>query len=440
MTVDMKPGTAAEKAVPPDMIEVDKGMATVLKKLARYQSALKTVAAAALVLLATVLIGLGVQFVYTLPLLIIVPLAAQLWCRRSLPVLITGFVGAALFAHFGTVNFINWRALTIFSFASIAVGVACGLLISWAIKQAGTKRVVLAAAAGVLLVAGCFVSARYTGTPFTYIHTYTTVSAYMKKTYTNRPLITFYFNSVDVDRGGFWHQYTGEPRVAYSYVIEGFTSGPTAPINIYLNKIKNTSSGADLISEETWKLFTSTQGYHEEIDDGYITDVLAQTFDSEQITHVSTYICAAFDFDPSIQVGGGMDGSPAELSQLREEYLNYYAAEQPLSPEIARKKTALLDSHLELKIWWIVPDSEVVTYKRNGATFTDDSVYLSKAELIKRATTIYKVLLKYDLPYKDVWISAGLAGKESTHVQQSVEFTRGDSLAKMLASYSVRQD
>ncbi|MCL2332479.1 MAG: hypothetical protein FWC54_03195 [Actinomycetia bacterium] len=119
-----------------------------------------------------------------------------------------------------------------------------------------------------------------------------------------------------------------------------------------------------------------------------------------------------------------------------EEYLNYYAARKPLSPELIEKK-ALFENKVFLKVMWTVSQSEATTYYRPGkGKSEDDSVYLSKAEFIRRATAIYGILSKYDLPYRDVAIFSGLAGREKDHVSQRIIFSKGDSLDKMLASYA----
>ena len=450
MTADMKSDAAVGATTPCEATETDAGLEAILKILARYQSAIKTVGAIAFVLLATALIGLGVQFIYTLPLLILVPLAAQLWCRRPLPILLTGYVGAAFFAWFGAMPPRAWFALTVFSIMSITVGVMCGLLVGWALKHTGVKRMLLAVTAGVLLVAGCFASARYTGTPFTYVHTYNTVSAYMKKTYANRPEVKFSLKRIWVDRDEFWHQYLGgQPEVIYTYESSYTLNQGDNTVSMSLDKVKTIPGGFNRDDEGPWKLFISTRGYHEEVGDGYLANVLSQAFYNEQITRLTPYVLSAVGFDPTTQVSGSVDLSADELSQLREEYLDYYVAWKPLASEMARKKAALEDK-TTLSIYWAVPSSEQTFYRKDksgnyvkvdglsgkGGEYSDDTQHLSKEEFVRRAAAIYEVLREHKVPYESVAIYSGLKGHEKTFTMQQVMFNKGDSLAKMLASYS----
>jgi hypothetical protein len=422
-------------------------MVQVLQKLARYQSIIKTMGAVALVLLATALVGLGVEFLYTLPLLIFVPLIAQLWCKRPIPLLIAGYAGITLFAFLGTYNEQNCLHLAIFSIISLTFGIACGLAVTWiqatikpttarptTTKPATTKRALLLGLVACLLAAGSFISCRFTGSPLTYVRTLTTVRSYMRKTYSNRPEVTFSFEGVQVDRAAFWRQYADAPSVKYSAEWEN-TGVPPKDVKITVSKIKEIPNGIKSFPDTNpWYFTASAKGYHESIDDGYVVNVLGPTFDDEQGKRLSPYVLAAVDFVPTqIFCYSALD--LASQSLLREEYLDYYAAWKPLTPEQAQKKLTFENS-VELNISWNVSSTETREFRADNATYSDDSQYLTKDEFIKRATAIHAMFAQHQPPYAEVVMSAGLTGAEASHTHQILSFTRGDSLETMLDGYT----
>jgi len=418
--------------------ELDSGVEAIIKQLAQYQSHIKTMGAAALVILATALIGLGVEFIYTIPLLILVPFLAQLWCRRPIALLIVGYASVSLFSYLGTVNSQDWVVLGIFSFVSITLGVLCGLMVGWTKKLNRAKSVTLLTAVGILLLAGIFVSWRFTGTPLDYVHTLITVNRYIEEKYADRPEVTFIQKAVHVDRGSLWFSTFGDPTVEYlvdaNYSILAYSDTVVMSIS-WAKNISNEAEqiyGIDRVREHPWKLFPNRDGFTEEIVDGY-EGLLDTVFDNEQQARLTPFVLSAVDFVPT-QVFAYTNIDYKEASPFREEYLNYYAEWKPLSPNMIAGKKAL-EEKVCLNISWNVPSSEIVTFRANNANYSDDLQYLSKEDFIRRATAIHNTLVKHQPNYEEAFIYVGLQGSEKIHTYQSVSFKKGDSLETMLASY-----
>ncbi|GIP32493.1 zf-HC2 domain-containing protein [Paenibacillus sp. J2TS4] len=357
--------------VQPDNKQLDKLMA----QLAKYQQNIKLAGVLLAMLMTSIIHGAGVQFMSTLPFLILVPFVCRLYYNKSLPILLSsivfGVIGGLLSENH--VSFVP--VFTFLAFLSSCVGVGAGILMKLGLQR--NWRVACSIAAGALLIVSCLVFFSLSGNPVGYVQTMSKTKEYVNQTY-EKGTLTFkgvVFNFKDKQHYG-----------KFEYVLN--QTRQTALIGI---------------------------NYYGEVNDSY-KYALEMQFVEERSAELKTEIAAAVDYSPLT-----IAAKPEEVLHITQDEINnrYYHLSYDLDKR--NKATGLRKS-----------ESGKLRYEISFGPFSHEYDKLSKEQFIAKSTAILRALQARQVPYHSIQISAlDMNGGQL----QTVSFTHPSTVQQLIESY-----
>lgn len=348
-------------------------------KIASYQHRIKLTSIFIAMLLANIISGAEVQFLATIPLLVLVPLVCRLVYDRSFPIILAAIPFALIGGVLGDQgpSFIPFFAAV--SLAATAIGVASGWLIKigWRQMKLTFKTLYLGSAIAITLFA-CLAYFSFWGHPMSYVDALLKTRAYVHENY-EHGVLTF--------KGLGYNFKTKQHYGRYEYVLNGIRQMAT---------IEMVSKG--------------------QFSDSY-RDRLHEQFAAERSAHLHTYVAAAVDFAP-MTITAAADNELAITADMLNDTFRH------LSYDLERRNQAAAAR---------AEESGKLSYDIVFGPFSDEPAELSREQFIGRAQAIFDTLQQHPLPFESITLSAAHE-KEQRH---TIRIEQQMSEQQFLASYQL---
>lgn len=372
---------ASEHAAPdvlPDSSQLD----AAISKLARYQKRMKLAAVMLAMLLSCVVLGGGVQFLSTLPLLIIVPCLCRLYYKKSWPILLSsipfGIIGGSLDGNDSYIGFFTFIALI-----STFLGVLAGRFILTGFRQSNwVLKSFLILCAAVLLYGGSAAHFSFNGNPIGYIQTAIRAKAYVDKTYEEGTL-TY--------KGVGYNFKFNKHFAQYEYILNGVPQ--TASITLY-------------------KDGTVWDDYQDRLD---------MQFYDDRSADLKMHIAAALEFEPfTVYAYKGEHELHITRYELDDVY-NHLSYDRPRQLQAAETRLS---------------ESKKLTFTIEFNRYNEEDVPLTKDEFIAKCVVIYRTLQDQQVPYDQIEVRT----VDQNGNNQTIQWEHTYSEQQMLDSYQIGQE
>lgn len=321
-------------------------------KLAKYQQNIKLFGVLVAMLMACIITGAGVQFLSTIPFLLITPFVCRLYYNKSLPILLSsipfGVIGSMLSEE--NASYIPFFTAIAFIFALIGIGL--GFMVKLALKQLKTilKWLYLLPVIAIILLSS-FAYFSFYGNPVGYVEAMMKTRSYVNQQYEPGTLafkgVTYNFKD---------HRHYGK----FEYVLNG--TRQIAAIGFNRNG---------------------------EIDDHY-KFMLDLQFCDERSADLKVEIAAAIDYAPVTIVA-----QPEEELQITADEINSRYYHLTYDPAKQNKATALRRS-----------ESGKLHYEIAFGPFNGQYDSMSKETFIAKSTAILNALKDRNFPFKQIDVKA----------------------------------
>lgn len=364
-----------QKAIQPD----DKQLDRLMGQLAGYQQKIKLAGVMMAMLMSSIIHGAGVQFLSTIPFLILVPFVCRLYYGKSWPILLSsigfGIIGGLLSENHSS-SYIPF--FTVMTFLTSITGVLAAVLIKSRIRK--IWRPVFWIISAALLFASCMAFFSLSGNPVGYVQAMVKSKDYVNKTY-EEGVLSFkgvVFNFKDKRHYG-----------QFEYVLNGVRQ-------------------------------TATIGFDPDgqVDD-YYKYVLESLFLYERSADMKTEITAEIDFSPV-----AIDAKPASELNITEDEINDRYYHLSYDPERRNKATALRRS-----------ESAKLSYEISFGPFSEEYDKLSKEQFIDKAAAILNTLQARQVPFYSIQVKA--LDPSGSHLQ-SISFSSSSSIQQLKDSYTTQ--
>lgn len=355
--------------------EKQEGMEELIRKISKYQKNIKLGVICIALLLSSIIVGGDVQFLSTLPVLILVPFACRWFYNKTIVIILLtipcSIVGGALKGNSSFIPF-----LIVISLVSAVVGVMASVFIKDGLKGERKILKVFNLVLGVLLVSGgCFVYAMFNGNPVGYVKTAVNAINYAKKNYGHEEL-NF--------KGVYYNFKFGTHDAKFEYILNGLNQ--VTSIGFYRDGIVN-------------------DGYKYALDSTFCNE-RARDIGSKVEQILGKNVVAFANHDEEISIS---------KDALDDEYFNLSYDEDRLEKaEIMRK-----EAFNKIKY-------EIFMGKVKG-----EYIVISKEELIEDAIKIQKELSKEEAGYEEII----LGGKNKAGINQTVTFKMNSREEEIKSSY-----
>jgi len=351
----------------------------VVARLAKYQRNIKLAGVLAAMLLSCIISGAGVEFLSTLPLIILIPFLCQLYYDKTLPIIGSalpfGILGAMLNEQ--DASYIPFFAIIAVLTASIGVG--AGRLVKLGIRQLQlSRKILLLFPAAAILFFSCTAYFSFFGNPVGYLDAMIRTKNYVNQTYDNG-ILAF--------KGVSYNFKDNRHYGRFEYVLNG--TRQIAPIGIMRNG---------------------------EVNDHY-QYMLQMQFSEERSADVKTEIAAAINYRP-ITIFAKPE---AELHVTRDE-LNHRYYNLSYDPARRDKATALRQQ-----------ESGKLRYEISFGAFSGEYDSLTKDEFLQQSAAILHALKERQVPYHSIEMKAA----DENGRLQSVNATNGASVQQLIDRYQL---
>ncbi|WP_010270928.1 zf-HC2 domain-containing protein [Paenibacillus senegalensis] len=339
---------ARTEAVPDNQAKVNQ----LGSQLAKYQNRIKLGGVLAAMLLSCIVTGASVEFLYTLPLLILTPFACRLYYGKMLPILAASLVfggAGAILSDFHS-SYIPFFALLAFVFACMGIGIAELCKLAFRQRKLLGKSI-LGLLAGGLLIASCLGYFSFFGNPVGYMEAMVKSRNYVNQTYEQGTLV---FKGVGFDFK------TKNHFGKFEYVLNG--TRQVAAVEIMKN---------------------------DELYDHY-QYVLETRFIAERSSALKSWITAAVDYLPVTIAAEPEENLNVTRDMLSEVFDN-------LSYDPVRRSEAAVHRQTE---------SAKLNYVISIGAYADEMERLPEESFSTYARAIQEVLHRYDVPYHSIQLQA----------------------------------
>lgn len=366
----------------PDALPDSSQLDTAITKLARYQKRMKLAAVLLAMLLSCVVLGGGVQFLSTLPLLVIIPFLCRLYYKKSWPILISsipfGIIGGSLNGNGSYIGFFTFIALF-----STFLGVLAGRFILTGLRQSNwILKSLLILCAAVLLYGGSALHFSFNGNPIGYIQTANRAKAYVDKTYEEGTL-TY--------KGVGYNFKFNQHYARYEYILNGIPQ--TASITFY-------------------KDGTVWDDYQERLN---------MQFYDDRSADLKMQIAAALQFEP-FTVYASRDEQELHITRYElDDVFNHLSYDRPRQLQAAKVR---------------LEESKKLTFYIEFNRYNEEELSLSKKQFMEISTIIFKTLQAQSVPYHQIVVST----TDQNGAKQTVAWEHTYSEQQMLDSYQMSQD
>lgn len=346
-------------------------------KLAKYQQNIKLFGVLVAMLMACIITGAGVQFLSTIPFLLITPFVCRLYYNKSLPILLSSIPFGVIGSMLSEQNASYIPFFTVVSFIFALIGVGLGYMVKLALKQLKSflKWLYLLPVIVIILFSSSAYFSFY-GNPVGYLEAMMKTRSYVNQQYEPGTLAFkgVIYNFKD-------HRHYGK----FEYVLNGTRQHATI--------------GFDRNGE---------------IDDHY-KYMLEMQFCDERSADLKVEIAAAIDYAPVT-----IFAKPEAELQITEDEINSRYYHLSYDPAKQNKATALRQS-----------ESGKLHYEIAFGPFSGQYDAMSKETFMNKATAMLNALKNRSVPFKQIEVKA----MDNSGQLQSVSFYPDTTAQELMNSY-----